>query len=107
MPRAASVADIRQPADLVLPPELEEVFSEFFPHLTEADWAQFIRELAQAFVASKEKNNLRPLQEVIHAWYRTLVVRDDPDYEANVRAARRARPKRGVSLEELRERFGV
>lgn len=105
-PRSASEA-IREPRYLELPPEADRAYEELSPYLTNEGREAFLRELIHALVVSHAENNLRPVQDVIAAWYRTLLLRSDPNYEENIKRARRSRPRRGVPLEEVRKRFGL
>lgn len=99
----ATAEVIRHPEDLHLPPEAVEVFR----HLSKEGSAIFSQEIVQAVIDSQRKGNLRPLEELIEAWYRTLLLRQDPSYAKNKTSARRSRPRKGQTIEQIRERLGV
>lgn len=75
--------------------------------LTDAGAREFSNELVAALVRAKAEDGLRPLLEVVEAWYRTLVLVQDPGYVANVQTAKRIRSWRGHTVEQLKQRFGV
>jgi hypothetical protein len=75
--------------------------------LTEAGAQAFSRELVAALVRAKAEDDLRPLLQVVEAWYRTLVLVRDPGYVANVQATKRIRARRGHTIDQLKQRFGV
>ncbi len=106
---AMSTEAISRPADLHLPPEVQEVFRDLAPHLTPSGQANLINELIAAVEESRQKNDLVPLQNVIAAWYRTLIVRRDPEYTKNMDWAKSWRPRRrfGISLKDLRSRLRI
>lgn len=89
---------ISHPKDLDLPPE---VFDVLLKALTEKGRANFERDLLRAIQEAQQRNNLRPVREVLEAWYRTLVVRQHPDYEGNLAWARRGKEQDAVPVEEF------
>jgi hypothetical protein len=89
---------ISHPRDLDLPPE---VFDVLLSALTETGRANFERDLLHAIQQAQQRNNLRPVREVLEAWYRTLVVRKHPSYEENLTWARRSAERGAVSVEEF------
>jgi hypothetical protein len=99
---------ITHPAQLWLPARLERA-NELFASLTPSGQAQFISEFVQALYEARRTDNLRPLQDVVEAWYRTLVARRSPDYEAGIAWARDHEPSSDdlVDVQELRERMGI
>jgi hypothetical protein len=68
--------------------------------LSEAEWTQLTEEAEEALAAAllQREPDLQPLLDVIEAWYRTMIVRQDPGYQEAV--ARYA----GKTPEELGER---
>lgn len=77
------------PAERLRDPE--QIYSpEFPPHLvedivgalTEEGGQAFFTEVAAAMEESRRKGDLRPLNEVYEAWYRTLIFISDPKAEA-------------------------
>jgi hypothetical protein len=105
---SSSAEKITHPAELWLPARLERA-NEVFASLDAPSQAQFISELVQALYEARRTDNLRPLQDVIEAWYRTLVARRSPDYEAAVAWAREHEPSPDdlMDVQELRERMGI
>ena len=89
---------ISNPRDLDLPPE---VFDVLLSALTEEGRANFERDLLRAIQQAQQRNNLRPVREVLEAWYRTLIVRKHPHYEENLVWARRGGERDAVSAEEF------
>lgn len=91
---AATAEAIQQPSELDLPDRLEDVvatafgdladsddiFAAFQRHLSESGRAQFNREIVHALVQAKKTNDLRPVQEVIDAWFRTWLFVADPGF---------------------------
>jgi hypothetical protein len=75
---------IERPQDLGLPPEAEEVFD----HLTEHGAENFSRDIIQALFRAQAKGNLRPVRDVVEAWYRSLLMVMHPDYDDMVEWAR-------------------
>jgi len=92
---------ITHAAELDLPPEVADVFAE----LTPAGRQQFTSEIMQAFVAARNTDDLRPLQDVIQAWYRTLLARRSPDYEAALEWAASGEEGAPLDVEAVRARF--
>lgn len=99
---------ITRPAQLWLPARLERA-NEVFASLTPRGQAEFISEFVQALYEARSTDNLRPLQDVVEKWYRTLVARRSPDYEAGIAWAREHEPSPDdlVDVQELRERMGI
>jgi hypothetical protein len=99
---------ITHPAQLWLPPRLERA-NEVFASLSPSGRARFISEFVQALYEARSTDNLRPLQDVVETWYRTLVARRSPDYEAGIAWAREHEPSRDdlVDVQELRGRMGI
>jgi hypothetical protein len=105
---SSSAERITHPAELRLPPRLERA-NEVFANLTPAGRASFISEFLQALYESRSTDNLRPLQDVVEAWYRTLVARSSPEYKAGVEWARKNDPSADdlLDAQELIERLGT
>lgn len=96
-----SLAPIERIQDFILPPEAEEVFD----HLTEDGEARFGREIFQALLSAQAKGDFRPVLDVVEAWYRTLLMRQHPQYEETVRWARRGGSGQTYPAEDVVERF--
>lgn len=92
---------IERPQDLNLPPEMEEVFAHLTHHGAEA----FTREIVHALRQAQAKGNLRPVSDVIEAWYRTLRMRQHPDYTDSVRWTREDRPRETFAAEKIVEHY--
>jgi hypothetical protein len=105
---SSSSAEKITPAELWLPARLERV-NEVFASLTPSGQAQFISEFFEALYEARRTDNLRPLQDVVEAWYRTLVARGSPNYEEGIAWARDHEPSPDdlVDVQELRERLGI
>lgn len=65
------MAAVRAPSDLELP--LPAQLDAVWPALTPDGAQSLARELLAAVREAKEKDDLRPVQEVIEAWYRSLL----------------------------------
>ena len=96
--KAVNVRPISSPSDLDLPPE---VFDVLLNALTDEGRANFERDLLHAIQRAQERNNLRPVREVLESWYRTLVVRQHPDYEESMAWARNSKDTDGMTVDEL------
>ncbi len=101
---AAHAEAISNPKDLDLPPE---VFGVLLDALTEQGQASFTRELVEAIATAQRKNNLRPVHDVLEAWYRTLVVRQHDDYRAAMTWARTSQEREAVPVDEFFKELSV
>ena len=95
---AQPVEPISSPADLDLSHEHFRVLTE---SLTEQGWRNFMRELIEAIERAQERNDLRPVRDTMESWYRTLLIRQTPGYEANLAWARTSKERAGVPVEEI------
>jgi hypothetical protein len=104
----SSAEKITHPSQLELPARLDRV-NKVFASLDARGRARFIGEFMQALYDARSTDNLRPLQDVVEAWYRTLVARGSPDYEAGIAWARghKPSPDEALNVEELRARLGT
>lgn len=93
--------EIRAPEDLDLPPEAHEVFKR----VTAIGAENFSREIVDALLKAQRKGNLRYVQDVVEAWYRTLVLIDAETHEEAVAWADAETSKVGFSVEELRDQL--
>jgi hypothetical protein len=98
-----SADPIERPEDLALPPEAEEVFD----HLTEEGARNFSREIMHALYQAQAKGNLRPVRDVVEAWYRSLLLKQHPDYRATVRWAREEDPFPALAAEKVVEQYAA
>jgi Family of unknown function (DUF6247) len=104
---SAPAKKITHAAELWLPARLERA-SEIFASLPPDGQTKFIGEFVEALYEARRTDNLRPLQDVVEGWYRTLVASRSPDYEAGVAWAGDHEPSPDdlLDLPELRERLG-
>ncbi|HEV8149559.1 MAG TPA: DUF6247 family protein [Gemmatimonadales bacterium] len=83
------------------------MFKVLLNALTDEGLAAFQRDLLQAIQRAQQRNNLRPVREVLESWYRTLVVRQDPDFEASLTWARQSKDRDGITtVDELMRELG-
>lgn len=66
----------------------------------------FIKEVLVALGAAKAADDLRPVTDVVEAWYRTMLVRRGPRFAALKRAARKP-PTKCLTIEEVRAQLAV
>lgn len=110
-------AAIRQPRDLELPADEEALlaaiqqllhgdskFSEFAQMLTDKGVRAFAGELVSALVQAKRENDLRPVQDVIEAWYRTSLFIRDPGF---LKALEDEEAEEPISRQERRGLLGL
>jgi hypothetical protein len=93
---------IERPQDLNLPPETETVFA----HLTKHGAEVFSQEITRALLQAQDKGNLRPVKDVVEAWYRTLLLWSQPGYDEAVKWARRYDPRKGIPAESVVDQLG-
>jgi len=105
---SSSAERITHPAELWLPSRLERA-DEVFASLSPSGRTRFISEFVQALYEARSTDNLRPLQDVVETWYRTLVARRSLGYEAGIAWAREHEPSPDdlVDVQELRGRMGI
>ena len=103
-PSASSAGDIiRNPEDLGLPPEADEVFAA----LSEEGARSFSKEIIHALLKAQSRGNFRPVKDVVEAWYRTLQFVKAPDHRDAAMWARQTRKKEGLTAEEVAAELGV
>lgn len=68
---SAMLAPVRVPVDLELP--APDQVAAVMARLTPEGAIQFVGELMAALEAARTQNDLRPVQEVAEAWYRSLL----------------------------------
>ncbi len=98
-----SVDTITHPSQFRLPPEAQEVLG----NLTDVGRREFIREVLDALAASTAADDLRPLADVIEAWYRTMIVRLHACYEDQMAKAAEPSTAEIMGIVEVRRRLGV
>jgi hypothetical protein len=101
-----AIAHIRKPADIALPTSEELLDALSILDARERD--QVLRQIFEALETSQAANDFRPFIDVVLGWYRTALLRRDPEHE-QVMAEARARAKNGApegeqtqTVEELR-----
>ncbi len=105
---------IRQPRDLTLPSEIWPMLKDHFKtdevrqHLNPKGARIFQLEVLEALHQSIDTNDLRPVQEVLEAWYRTLIVLKDPGFARSYNWALKHPPnkKSGRDVKHLRHELG-
>jgi Family of unknown function (DUF6247) len=98
------VEKIATPGGLKLPKD-EKVFEE----MTNSDRARFAQQLLAALWESQRLDDLWPVRKVVESWYRTLLMRRLPEYEAAHKWARESRLTRDEALDsdEVRDALGL
>ncbi|HYP22942.1 MAG TPA: DUF6247 family protein [Actinomycetota bacterium] len=71
---------IVRPEELGLPSEAREVFDR----LTTEGARAFSRDIVQALLEAQARGNLRPVRDVVDAWYRTLQFVQQPHHDEAV-----------------------
>lgn len=66
------------PSQLRLP--MPEQMNAVLPHLSPDGTSAFLSEVLAALQEAQTNNDLRPVQEVVEAWYRTLLLRQHPEH---------------------------
>ena len=74
-----AVAQIKRPRDFTFPASVEAI-GEMLSGLTNDDLNEFANELIEALVASRDKDDLLPVRLVLESWYRTTLLRGDPEH---------------------------
>jgi hypothetical protein len=92
---------ITSPGQLELPPQASEVFAE----LQEPGRQMFVLEIVDALQKSRRANDLRPVQDVVLTWYRTLTAKQSPRFEASVEWALSGGEGEELTAEEFHDRY--
>src|SRR5690348_5300933 len=71
---------IRHPREFTLPASTEAIIG-MLDELSQEDLAELAKEFLEALDASRQKDDLRPVQRVLEAWWRTTLLRRDPEHE--------------------------
>lgn len=89
--------------DLPEPSVVEEVFSALKPEGA----AKFGKEIAVAVARSRELGDFRGVQEVVMAWYTSLLIRRAPGFHEAFEWAQSVEvgPDTGMTFEEFRAEF--
>lgn len=98
---------VRTPDELRLPEEhaMQEVFAALQPDGA----AVFTREIIEAVSSAKERNDFRPVQDVITSWYWSLQFGRRPELHEAVEWANAvvAGPETGMPLEKVLHDLGL
>jgi hypothetical protein len=94
----------QQPSDLYSPHDqiTKDMLATVSRSLSPEGWADFAKDLTAALAESKRSNDLRPLNTMIEAWYRTFVFMSRPQFHEAYASAETDDP--GLSLADLRQR---
>lgn len=84
-------------SDLGMPPQAAEVLSA----LTIDGSQAFSQQIVQALIKAQMKNDLRPVRDVVEAWYRTLLFVNDEGHDRAVAAAEKMTGKKAKPLADL------
>lgn len=84
-----------------------DTFPELWAALTEVGHRNFVTELVEAAMLDHEASDGGDrVGRVVRAWYQTMILMSDPDYEKNAKLARQEiRHPKGETVEELRRRL--
>lgn len=86
------------PSQLRLP--MPEQMNAVLPHLSPEGTSAFLHEVLTALQAAQANNDLRPVQEVVEAWFRTLLLRQHPEHPEAIHRSTSGEPL--LSADELR-----
>ena len=75
-----AVAAIRHPREFTLPASTEAVIA-MLDELNQGDLAELANEFFEALDAMRQKDDLRPVQRVLESWWRTTLLRRDPEHK--------------------------
>lgn len=81
-----AVAQIKRPRDFTFPAS-REAMEKMLSRLTEDELTQVLNEIIEALAASRDRDDLLPVRVVFEAWYRTTLLRKDPDHDLLTREA--------------------
>jgi hypothetical protein len=95
---------LQHPSDLFSPQDelTTEMLEKVSQSLSREGWADFTMELTAALAESKRANDLRPLNTMIEAWYRTFVFMSRPGFHEAY--ASPETDESSLSLADLRQR---
>jgi hypothetical protein len=83
----------------------KRAFPELWAALTPAGRRSFVTELVEAAMSDHSTDGDR-VASVVRAWYQTMILMSDPDYEKNAELARQeTRHPKGETVEELRRQL--
>lgn len=109
MPNTAS-EPIERVQDIHLPDADDDRVTQVFSELNARGASRFSQEIVAALIESRQKSDLRPLQDAVEAWYRSLLFIRDQHFLESV-AAQAALEKKGERRifedDEIRTRLGL
>lgn len=95
---------LRRPEDLSVP--THDKVNEMIESFTPEGMKEFVREIWIALALAKENGDLRHVNLVIDAWYRTLLFHDS-GYEARWDAAQEGPQGAALDADEIREHLKI
>jgi urocanate hydratase len=81
-----AVAQIKRPRDFTFPAS-REAMEKMLGRLSVDELTQVLNEIIEALAASRDRDDLLPVRVVFEAWYRTTLLRQDPDHDLLTREA--------------------
>jgi hypothetical protein len=73
---------LREPEELYEPPEHDEaMLATILGNLSEEAGREFARQVLGALNRARSEGDLRPINEVVESWYRTLLFRGRPKFD--------------------------
>lgn len=97
---------IRQPADVKLPADVKQIL-EAMHTLTTAEKEQLARELVEAVGSVRARDDFSPVVDILDWWFRTALLRQQPDWPALREELEQQSPREGHSVEELRRELSA
>lgn len=104
---AMSAAKVRTPEGLTIPPRSK--VAAVLENLTDEGAKRFVGELLAALEDAKQEGDLAHVNRVVEAWFRTLLLRMDPEHERRWDEARSvisSRPQ-GHDLDHAQRLLGL
>ncbi len=103
-----AIAAIRHPADVTLPADPQEVLDALSRSFTAQERERLAEEFVEALASVKAEDDFRPVVDLIESWYRTALLRQDPEWPAIREELHRQTPRGpGHSVEELRRELSA
>lgn len=101
---AMTAEALQQPSDLYSPHDqiTKDMLETVSQSLNPKGWAAFTKDLTAALAESQRTNDLRPLNAMIEAWYRTFVFMSRPQFHEAY--ANRDPDEVSLSLTDLQKR---
>lgn len=103
---AATLQEIRRPGDLEIPEATAAVLDELSGLLTDGERRSFMRQIVDALMEARRRDDLRPVQDVVESWHRTLLFRASPGHDEAM-AEEPLGPPEGYTYEQARLLLGL